>query len=287
MTTRYFIKKISRSSPQWTQSSYINFSKFIKNPKLHFKHLLKLLTPYKVRVNNKNFFVKYKPFWEERVMTGKWEPDTFTIFDKFIDKNHSFIDIGAHIGATTLYGCQTAKLCHAIECDPLAFRELKRNVALNSNLKSKIKLYDYCITDKCENVRFGNKTIDGRGQSGSSLFYSNSNNSYVVKGVTLQKFFEINKINDCNFIKMDIEGGELIVLPNIKNLLEKNKPTLHISLHPQFFKNIEKDSKSIFKTLKIYKNIFDNKGKRLSLDELFSKFIQNKIGCDIVATDFK
>lgn len=39
-----------------------------------------------------------------------------------------------------------------------------------------------------------------------------------------------------NLIKMDIEGGEIIVVPHIKKFLKKYKPVFYISLHYCFLK---------------------------------------------------
>jgi FkbM family methyltransferase len=262
----------------------MNIINILKNPKNYLMLFQKrfLSSKYKVIINGKTFFVRYHPFWDD-ASSKKWEPNTFLIFDRFIDKNHSFIDIGAWIGPTTLYGSQLSKRCYSFEPDPIAFKELKNNVILNPDLKQKIELYDYCISNKSGKIRFGNRS--NFGDSMSSILFSDLKKSLFVKSITLQKFIQQKKINDCNFIKIDIEGGETIVLPHIKKFLEKNKPTLHLSLHPQFFNDLEKDSKLIIKTLKIYKNIFNNRGQLLTLDVLISDFLLKRQGCDIVATD--
>jgi len=99
----------------------------------------------------------------------------------------------------------------------------------------------------------------------SSLLFSDSKISMMVKSLTLDKFIQLNNIDDCNFIKIDIEGGELIILPNIKRYLEKNKPTIHLSLHPPFFKKPKIGLKKIINILKIYKNIFNSGGTKVDL----------------------
>ena len=169
----------------------------------YFKHFVNSFTPYKLDVNGKKFSVKYTFFWEN-VKNGKWEPDTFKVFDKFLDKKHSFIDMGAWIGPTTLYGAHSAKHCYSIEPDPVAFGNLKKNVSLNPTLAEKINIFDCCITDKTGPVKFGNP--EELGNSGSSMLIADSKRSISVSGITLEEFIEKNKIDDCNFIKIDIEG---------------------------------------------------------------------------------
>ena len=86
----------------------------------------------KIEKNDKTFFVDSSnntSFWAQ-LQVGVWEPETFKIFDIFLDKNHSYIDLGAWIGPTVLYGCQNAKFCYAVEPDPVAFKNLKNNIDL-------------------------------------------------------------------------------------------------------------------------------------------------------------
>ena len=84
----------------------------------------------KIQKNDKIFFVnssQLNHFWAQ-LQLNLWESNTFKIFDTFLDSNHSYIDLGAWIGPTVLYGCQKAKFCYAIEPDPVAFKQLKNNV---------------------------------------------------------------------------------------------------------------------------------------------------------------
>src|SRR5690606_6717528 len=94
-------------------------------------------SPYTVSVGNTPFKVKYEHFWKT-VHKGVWEPLTFRIFDSFLDADHSFIDIGAWVGPTALYGSTRAQHCYAIEPDPVAFKTLRQNVSLNPRLTHKI-----------------------------------------------------------------------------------------------------------------------------------------------------
>jgi FkbM family methyltransferase len=235
----------------------------------------------KIKRFGKSYFVsgnlEFLFFW-----SSYREIYTYKIFDKFLDPNHSYIDIGAYIGSTILYAAHNAKKVYAIEPDPIAFKELKKNVALNPMLQGKIELYKKCINYKSGKVKFGNLGVGG--DSTSSLLFSDSKTRWTVDGITFDEFIKKNEINDCNFIKMDIEGGEVIVLPSMKNYLERNKPILYLSMHPIFFMNPVEDTKKVIEVLKIYKNIYTEKGKKIELYDLLSqkKF---KILYVIVATD--
>lgn len=241
----------------------------------------------KIKKIKKTFFVTSPDapgnnnFWIE-VEGNKWESDTYEIFDIFLDERHSYIDMGAWIGSTVLYGCQLAKHCYAIEPDPVALTIFKDNIKLNPGIKNKITLYDGCIWNTSGNIKIG--TQDSFGDSMSSVLFSDSKEFLTVKSLTLAEFIKIYNIKNCNFIKMDIEGGETIVMPSIKDYLQKNKPTLLLSLHPQLFKDLEKNSESIINVLNIYENIYYANGITLKPKELLAELLVKR-SLSIVATD--
>lgn len=224
----------------------------------------------KITKNKHTFFVSEtdspveRDFWKS-VGENRWENETYEVFDFFINKNSSYIDIGSWIGPTVLYGCQLAKHCYAIEPDPVAFKSLKNNVELNPKIKNKITLFNGCIGDTCGKVQFGTRTSFG--DSSSSLLFTETG-TVDVESLTLEAFIERNNIKDCNFIKIDIEGGEVIVLPKIKKYLQENMPTLLLSLHPFFFRNEKNGFADIMNALKIYPHIYYTDGQVVNLDRL-------------------
>jgi FkbM family methyltransferase len=135
---------------------------------------------------------------------GLWEGDTFLIFDEFLDSSQPYIDIGAWVGPTVLYGAQISGHCYAVEPDGVAFKILRDNVNLNEEIKDKISLYNCCIGETSGDAKLGTKTIFG--DSMTSLLYSDQKNSITVKSLTFSDFISANKINACNFIKIDIES---------------------------------------------------------------------------------
>ncbi len=174
----------------------------------------------------------------------------------FLDSNHSYIDLGAWIGPTVLYGCQKAKFCYAIEPDPVAFKQLKNNVKLNPSLISRISFSNSCVMNSSGITYL---TTKGEfGDSCSSTTFKKSSSSIEVPSTTLEQFFHDNSIDDCNFIKIDIEGGEFTVLPNASKFLEEKKPTLHISLHPGMMENPKESMRKIYDVISMYDVLYNN-----------------------------
>jgi len=210
-------------------------------------------------------------FWNS-YENGKWEPETFAVFRRFVNPQHSYIDIGAWIGPTLFLGCQLAKHAYGIEPDPVAYTELARNIDYNRPLTNNVRLFNICITPVSGKISFGSR-VDG-GDSSSSLLFSNEKTSWVVDGMNFQEWMEQNEIYDCDFIKMDIEGGEYSVLPTMSGYLKKHRPTLYLSLHPCFLGDLRargvkaKLKRSvlrlqltigIFNSIKFYKYLYEPK----------------------------
>jgi FkbM family methyltransferase len=221
----------------------------------------------------------------ELVKEGLWEPDTFKVFDAFLDNSHSYIDIGAWLGITSLYGCQKAKHCYAIEPDPVAFQYLKDNVALNPVLKDKLTLSNVCIYHLNGPVILGNRTSSTGGDSESSVCFSDASLTWEVTGTTLKNYIKEHQIKDCNFIKMDIEGAERTVLPTMAALIKKLKPTLYVAIHPlKFEADFEEATLGIIDVLKLYKHVFTAQGLEIVPDVLLNESLKGP-SYELVATD--
>ncbi|MBI2653602.1 FkbM family methyltransferase [Candidatus Woesearchaeota archaeon] len=230
-----------------------------------------------------NFLMSFliDSFWE-KVQNNNWEKETYNIFDNFLDKNNSYIDIGAWIGPTVLYGCQLSKHCYAIEPDFVAYQSLKSNIELNKNLINKITLYNGAISNITGKMAISARF--GLGDSMSSVLERNSDDILFVGCLKFNDFINRFKINDCNFVKIDAEGAEVLILLSMSEFIKQNKPTIHLSLHPFLFKNLREDSKKILNTLKLYKNVYDNRGNILNYREIEEKLLNKKL-FDIVLTD--
>lgn len=171
-------------------------------------------------------------FWD-LVEQNMWEENTFNIFSKFLDRDHSYVDVGTWIGPTVLYGAKFCKTAYAIEPDPVAFEILRRN--LNSN-----NIITNVISDNCaifENdgiVKMGN--LSQVGNSMPSILFSNEN-EWEITCYKLETFFERHRIERCNFIKIDAEGGECFIIPASRDFFKSFDHILYLSLHVPYFKS--------------------------------------------------
>jgi FkbM family methyltransferase len=189
---------------------------------------------------------------------GAWETDTFEIFKKVKDKNRIAIDIGGWIGSTGIWMSKNFGHVIIVEGDKNALTamnyNLKRNGCENVTVVEKV-----IYSENDSEVVFGinEKTGTGLGDSMSQIKNSTSDaNDYLVKTITLKKIVENFDEEKIKFIKVDIEGGEEMILEELFELSEKNKWKVWISFHYPWWKNedIERFRNLLEKKVEIYHN---------------------------------
>lgn len=216
-----------------------------------------------------------------------WEPETFHILDNY--KNHKeglYIDIGSWIGPTVLYGANIYKKIIAIEPDPVALEKLKKNIS--ANMFNNIILIEKGLSKDNGTTKFGGN--GSLGNSESTLLISNKDDYLSYSGrhtefhthdriveietITIENLIEQQNINPehISLIKMDIEGGEKIVIPSLVNFLNKYKPAFYISLHWCFLRKSE-----VEKIIDILFNIYNDcyfflgNGEKIKTDKEYIK----------------
>ncbi len=256
-----------------------------------------------VNKNNKFFKVnknKNLYFWE-KLESDEWETKTFQVFDDFISSDSIFLDIGAWIGPTTLYGSQLAKKTYAFEPDPVAYKELKENVELNKEYSwySNINIYNKAVYYSEGKIRMGNKKSTGN--SMSSILFSEEDISWEIECIMLEKLVKDEKLSNSNlFIKMDIEGGEYNLIPRLTKFFKNHNITLFLSTHPQnliekknLFSKIKSRFYSSFLQFRLFKSlpfkyIYDCKQRRMNIYiNMMLWILFGRIRKDIIATNKK
>ena len=203
----------------------------------------------------------YDWFWKI-FEDGTWEPTTFRIFDQFLKKDGTMLDIGAWIGPTALYAARRTKQVFAFEPDPVAYPILCKNLDLNK--AENVTPYQVAVSTEFKGIPFGAKT--GYGDSMSSQIWAKGD----IK-VPAIAFTGLIIDTDPDFIKIDIEGGEKFLFDeHSKMILESHKPTIHLSLHtPDMQDDLEGFVKAVTDGIGFYPFFYDENLKRVELADVF------------------
>jgi len=137
-----------------------------------------------------------------------WKRKDYHLRGFTIKKNDIVIDIGAHIGTFTVYAAMKAKggTVFSFEPEKENFKLLKQNIILN-NLKN-IKAFNLGVCGiKGKTKLYLNNSND----AGHSI-YQKTGKYEIVNCTTLRGIFDANKIEKCDFLKIDCEGAEFEIL---------------------------------------------------------------------------
>lgn len=153
---------------------------------------------------------------------GVYEKDTTNVFLGEIKSGMTVVDIGAHVGYYTLLA---AKLVgdggrvFAFEPAPANFSILASNAEKNGY--SNISLIQKAVSGKSSRLKL---FLQDYKYSGKHAFGQDSKAAghILVDSVSLDEFFK-DLDGRIDFIKMDIEGAELIALEGMSRVLGENR----------------------------------------------------------------
>ena len=195
-------------------------------------------------------------FWG-KVEKNTWERDTFNIFDRFIDSDTVYFDIGAWIGPTVLYAAQLAKKAFAFEPDPVAFGILKENTELNVSASwlNRITLYNKAVAIEEGFMNIGSES--GGGDSLSSSLFADKETSWKVETVAVPALIESNGLKGNKMLfKIDIEGGEYTLVPSLNKTFSENNAVLFLSFHPgNLFASLNSGNKNFLKKISFWREV--------------------------------
>lgn len=211
----------------------------------------------------------HSKFWR-KAGSGAWEPETFAVLDKYLKSNSDYLDIGAWIGPTVLYGARKARNVMCFEPDPVALRHLLWNLELNN--QRNVSAFGVALSDSFGTARmasFGGEA----GDSMSSLLNSEASDreGHGTDALTISwdQFSKSVDLSGVSLVKMDIEGAEFSVLPTLLPWLKEHRPALYLSTHAPFLtpKEREMRMKELSKSLSFYGEISDETGKSVTPGE--------------------
>jgi len=189
--------------------------------------------------------------------------NTESIYDAYfkdLKETATIIDVGANVGLFSLYAQASKKKVYSLEPTPSHFELLKKTTKDFPN----IKIFNVAIAPDDGDIKFYlcdtnttmNSIANGYGRS------------VIVDGLRLDTFIEEKKIKIVDFIKIDIEGSEMLAITEeiINNVKDKVK-VWFLEVH-------ETSDASLSKNRDILKQRFANCGIQMEIignDGLISK----------------
>jgi FkbM family methyltransferase len=155
------------------------------------------------------------------------------VLPSLMDKDTVFVDVGAYMGLYTVYACRRARRVLAVEPNPMALAYLKANVAL-INCHNTI-VVPKATSDKMGVVKLRIPRPARRGliPTTASIVWSFEEALEVdVETDTLDNIVDEAGLDTVDFVKIDVEGAEGLVIKGAERTLRKSR-TILIEIWPE------------------------------------------------------
>ena len=171
-------------------------------------------------------------------LLGAFERSTHAALQKLIRSGDTVFDVGANIGAHTLGIARSVGptgSVYAFEPTDVAFGRLKRNLALNPELKLRTRAHEILLAEEAtaplEPEIYASWPLNTdhsvhpkhRGKLATALHASVD---------TLDRFVEREAIDRLDLIKIDVDGHEYPVLKGALKTLARFRPVLVMEISP-------------------------------------------------------
>lgn len=222
-----------------------------------------------------------KIFW-----SGSYSQNELAILGSYLAKDDVFIDIGANIGLFTLLAAKKLSEGQVYSFEPVStvFENLFNNVSANgfthrcslfkfglSDSKSVMKIYLPNQLDDHGTFNEGMATLFGEKEGWGT--------EETVSLITLDSFVQQQELKRIDFVKIDIEGAELMALRGARQTLKTFRPKLLLEVNEGTCSRAGYQGLDILKYLKQFGcysfYLIGKNGKLTPCDEENLKFWQN------------
>ncbi len=156
---------------------------------------------------------------------GSYEYNKQRLFERTITQGSVVYDLGGHVGFYTLLASElvgpTGKV-FAFEPLPRNLSLLKEHLRLNQVLN--VTVIEAAVSDKSGVVSF-NESLT------SAMGHISKDGKLQVKTVVLDELILSGEIPPPDYLKIDIEGAEVMALSGAKSILTKSHPTIFLATH--------------------------------------------------------
>lgn len=177
---------------------------------------------------NTSWTMGFSIFW-----SGFHELRELLFLHKFLKPEMVLVDAGANMGEYSLFAAKRLTQGRVLAFEPLPkmLNLLNENIRLNNF--STIRVFPYGLSDR-EGVLPFHELDEQNGNEGLSTFYPGTKKVKDVIEAPLKSFdaeFESYEVDRIDFVKLDIEGGELSALRGMKKSLEKFNPLVLVEIN--------------------------------------------------------
>lgn len=160
-------------------------------------------------------------------------------WSQFAKGGRTFLDIGAHVGTWTLNLAKHFERVFAFEPDPRGWYALQQNLAKNNI--TNVEIIPVAVSNKSGRVKlniFPNPSTNTMMSLEDCGRVDAPISTLDVDSVSIDEFIESRKITDVDFVKVDAEAAEMLIVEGARKTFEQQKPDFFIEMHGLFYERL-------------------------------------------------
>lgn len=165
------------------------------------------------------------------LFAGEYEHETNYVLRKYVKLGDHVIEAGANAGTETLLLSRLVGdqgKVWAFEPVPHLHKKLQFNCELNKITNVEFELYAIGDSDDQIDFYIADPSFVNQGMGTRYKIHQKVNNRITVEQVCLDTFVNKSKIDNLNFIKMDIQGAEIDLLRGGEFAIRKHNPLIFL-----------------------------------------------------------
>jgi len=167
-----------------------------------------------------------------------FEYSSFQLFSTLLERGSIILDVGANSGVYSIFYSRLVGdkgRIYAFEPDTSNYFLLQENLKLNNC--NNVRAYNFALSNKesvVEMISYNPADLNLKLQGDSFKYMKEVSDIteplHRTKAYKLDDLDEIKNISKIDFIKIDVEGAELLVLQGSINTIKKHKPVIIFEL---------------------------------------------------------
>lgn len=164
----------------------------------------------------------------------EWEKETSRVILENVLRSRCFIDVGANCGIYTVLACTVNANVRVVAVEPVpkVCAALAYNVRQN-NLDSRVRILNVALSDSNRTVPFHEAEDSTMGSLAVDGYRSQRGRGRVIQVECRTLDWVVDELNiEPDFIKLDVEGFEHLVLTGGRRVLSRYRPRIVLEANP-------------------------------------------------------
>lgn len=163
------------------------------------------------------------------------------LWGQYVGGGRTFLDIGAHVGTWSIHLSPFFERIFAFEPDPRGWQTLAKNLELNG--VTNVEIVTKAVTNKSGTITFHTYECPSTNSIMDPVAIDRADapiGSLIVEAITVDDFVRSRGIDDVDFVKIDTEAAEMLVLEGAQQTFRKQTPDFSIEMHGFFYERLRK-----------------------------------------------